>query len=247
MLKRKPIGRKNYGRIPHLPGSRLGPSDKMCNPGHARIATDKARDKHDEIYAQEKLDGSNCGVARVGDTLHPIGRAGYLAISSRYKQHRLFAKWVYENRARFMAVLRCGERLVGEWMLQAHGTRYNLPHEPFVVFDLMTDAVRMPYDELADRVEQQCFQMPYLIHRGVPLGVEMMMEWLGEHGRHGAIDPVEGIVLRAERDVKLPGVKDRKRCVDFLVKYVRPDKEDGKYLESVSGEGPVWNNYLGVI
>ena len=29
--------------------------------------------------------------------------------------------------------------------------------------------------------------------------------------------------------------------VDYLVKYVRPDKEDGKYLPEVSGEEAVWN------
>jgi hypothetical protein len=29
--------------------------------------------------------------------------------------------------------------------------------------------------------------------------------------------------------------------VDFLVKYVRPDKLDGIYLPELSGKEPVWN------
>ena len=94
------------------------------------------RDKHDVIIVTEKLDGSNVCVVRVKGALVPLGRAGYPAISSKYEQHRLFANWVYErlNRFEFLAE---GERLCGEWLCQAHGTRYELKHEPFVVFDLM--------------------------------------------------------------------------------------------------------------
>ena len=50
-------------------------------------------------------------------------------------------------------------------------------------------------------------------------------------GFYGALDPVEGAVWRVER----------KDTVDFLVKYVRPDKVDGSYLDSVTGQEPVWN------
>jgi len=53
----KPLGRKTYGHIPHLPGSRTGPGDHMCHEGQARIATVKTRDKHDTVIVTEKLDG----------------------------------------------------------------------------------------------------------------------------------------------------------------------------------------------
>ena len=47
-----------------------------------------------------------------------------------------------------MAVLNDGERLVGEWLMQAHSTRYDLSGlEPFVAFDLMIEDKRIPYDE----------------------------------------------------------------------------------------------------
>lgn len=46
---------KNYGHIAHLPGSRMGPGDHSCELGQARIATLKARDRHDHVIVQEKL------------------------------------------------------------------------------------------------------------------------------------------------------------------------------------------------
>jgi hypothetical protein len=42
---------------------------------------------------------------------------------------------------------------------------------------------------------------------------------------------VEGAVWRVERKGK----------VDFLGKYVRPEKVDGCYLPEISGEEAVWN------
>jgi len=34
---------------------------------------------------------------------------------------------------------------------------------------------------------------------------------------------------------------ERNAKVDFLTKWVRPDKEDGRYLPDVSGQRAVWN------
>ena len=84
---RKPLGIKNYGSIPHLPGSRVGPGDHKCHEGQERIATRKTRDRHDCILVQEKLDGSNTGVARMDGAIYALTRAGYLATTSPYEQH----------------------------------------------------------------------------------------------------------------------------------------------------------------
>jgi hypothetical protein len=241
-VSQKPLGRKNYGHIPHLPGSRLGPGDHKCHEGQARIATEKTRDKNDEVFVQEKLDGSNVGVARMGDTIYPLGRAGYPASSSPYEQHRHFSDWAYTHLERFMLVLRDGERLVGEWLMQAHSTRYELKHEPFVAFDLMVEDERTPYDEFMTRLDGN-FVTPTLLHRGGALSVDEAMNRLNVYGFHGAIDPVEGAVWRVERDKPTGKKGEKKRVVDFLVKYVRPDKEDGLYLPEISGQEPVWNWY----
>lgn len=52
----KPLNKKAYGSIPHLPQSRLGPKDIGISPGQAKICTIKARDRNDTIIVQEKLD-----------------------------------------------------------------------------------------------------------------------------------------------------------------------------------------------
>lgn len=225
----KPLGRKAYGSIPHLPGSRMGPGDHACHEGQARIATAKARDRRDVVWVQEKLDGSCVSVARVGGELLALGRAGHLASSSPYSQHVLFADWVEENRARF-EILGDGQRVVGEWLAQAHGTRYDLTgRDPFVAFDLMVGPDRATSDQFTEYAFAAGWSTPTTTEG--PLSIEDAMAWVGERGFYGALDPVEGVVWRVERD----GV------VDFLVKYVRPDKVDGSYLDSVTGREPVWN------
>lgn len=112
---KKGIEGKNYGSIPHLPGSRLGPADRHCNEGQARIATEKCR-KGDLVIVQEKLDGSNVGVYRQRNKVIALTRNGYLAKDSDYLHHRIFAEWVTQNAQRFLDLLADEERLVGEWM-----------------------------------------------------------------------------------------------------------------------------------
>lgn len=242
-MNTKPLGGKNYGSIAHLPGSRMGPADHKCHEGQELICLVRPRDKHDTIIVQEKLDGSNVGVAKVGGQILALSRAGYLASSSPYEQHHKFDAWVRENAERFDAVLREGERIAGEWLIQAHGTRYLLRHEPFVAFDLLRNGMqRTPWAELCERVEDE-FHVPYTISVGPPVSIEDAMAELGEYGKHGAIDPVEGAMWRVERneliDKQLGG--ERRVIVDFLAKYVRSNKVDGCYLESFTGEGPVLN------
>ncbi len=221
----------------------MGSADKSCHEGQARIATEQARDSNDEIIVQEKLDGSNVGVAKIEGQIVPISRAGYRAETSPYKQHHYFADWVLnpKNWQRFNDCLTDGERIVGEWLAQAHSTRYELQHEPFVAFDIMTDSERTPYDDFIERVKPFNFITPHIIHRGTPISVEEVMKKIGKSGFHGAVDEVEGAIWRVERD-KATGKKgEKKRVVDFLVKYVRPNKKDGIYLESVSGKEAIWN------
>ena len=114
-------------------------------------------------------------------------------------------------------------------MAQAHGTRYDLPHEPFVPFDIMEAATRWPFAALVDRLGND-FTLPRLLHRGGAFSVDDAKRAIATSG-HGALDPVEGAVWRVQRRGK----------VDFLCKYVRPDKEDGVYLPEVSGKPAFWN------
>lgn len=229
----KPLGIKNYGSIGHLPNSRMGTGDHHVHDGQARIATKDSKDisgKIREIIVQEKLDGSNVGIARIGDRIFPLTRSGYVADTSPYEQHHKFHKWVMQQQPRWFSILQDGERLCGEWLYQAHSTKYNLQHEPFVAFDLMRGDVRLSYDEFLERIKSANLTTPHLIHRGSAISVEEVMKKLGDYGFHGAIDKVEGAVWRIEC-VSNPRNKKKPRHVEFLAKYVRPDKIDGIYLD----------------
>lgn len=128
MIKeKKPLGHKAYGSIPHLPGSRRGQGDKGVSPEMARMFIGPAKPEHriEWVDVEVKLDGSCVAVANVEGNIIPLGRSGYPAISSPYEQHRLFHDWAMYHRRRFKNVLRPGERIVGEWLALAHGTRYD--------------------------------------------------------------------------------------------------------------------------
>lgn len=226
----KPLGQKAYGSIPHLPYSRLGAGDHHIEEGQALIATKQARDRHDLIIVQEKLDGSNCSVAKIKGQIVALGRSGYLAETSPYEQHQLFAKWVKSNEQRFAKLLHENERVCGEWLAQAHGTIYKLHHEPFVVFDLMTANERTTYHNFLIRVLPLGFVVPNLVHIGQPLPLEKALKRVEVSG-HGAVDEVEGVIYRVERNGK----------VDFLTKFVKQSKVDGKYLPEMNNGQTIWN------
>lgn len=228
----KPLGQKAYGSIGHLPGSRLGPGDHHIHEGQAKICTEKVRDRHDFVVVQEKLDGSCCSVAKINGAIVALGRAGWPAQSSPYEQHQLFAAWVRWQEMRFKNMLYEGERAVGEWLAQAHGTRYTLNSEPFIVFDIMVEHKRATAQEVSDRARSFGFFVPAVLNSGnCAFTIASSMSLLANGGFHGSADPVEGAVWRVER----------KGNVDFLAKYVRPDKVDGAYLPEVSGQGAIWN------
>ena len=246
-MDRKPLGHKSYGHIAHLPGSRMGPGDHKCHDGQKDIACLKPRDKYDRIIVQEKLDGSNVGVVRKNGEILALSRAGYLANTSPYLMHHFFGAWVEKNKDRFNETIDEGERLCGEWLLVAHGTRYKLPHEPFVAFDLMRHKHdRVPYDEFLYRLGNR-FIIPKVLSDGPSLSIDNAMTLLGKFGYHGAEEQVEGVVWRVERNRLINKSKGnaggRNPIVDFLVKYVRPDKEDGKYLN----ECVIYNQHKTVV
>ena len=229
----KPLGKRVYGSIPHLPGSKVGPGDYTIEAGQARIATEKPRDKYDEIIVQEKYDGTNVAIAKHNGEILALTRRGYLADSSPFAQHHYFARWVAQRRFLFDGLLREGERLSGEWMAQAHGIRYWVDGSPFVAFDLFIENKRALYNEFSKRVTPY-FSTPRLLWRGGPLPTESAMFLVRNdrmHRRLYAIDDPEGVVYRVERKGK----------VDFLCKFVRADFVPGCFLPEISGRPEVWN------
>jgi hypothetical protein len=89
---------------------------------------------------------------------------------------------------------------------------------------------RESYFTVLKRLAPYGFTMPNTIHVGGAISVSDALELLG-NGKHGAIDCVEGLIYRIER----------KGEVDFLVKYVRQEKENGIYFPEISGKAYVEN------
>lgn len=230
----KPLGGKAYGSIPHLPGSRMGPADHHCHPGQEAICTAKPR-RGDRIIVTEKLDGACMAVARIGDAIVPITRAGYHATDGAYEHLRAFVPFVAKQETMFRDALRDGERICGEWLALAHGTRYDPGHDgfaPFVAFDIIRDGKRILRDEFLARAKSAGIKTAACLHDGPePYTVAEAMARLLGKGFHGALDDVEGAVWRVEREGR----------VDFLAKYVRQDKVDGAYLPDISGNAPIWH------
>lgn len=223
----KPLGRKAYGSIAHLPGSRLGPSDSHCHEGQEKICTARARDKKDRIIVTEKLDGSNVAIAKVNGSIVALTRAGYEADDSPHIQHHLFHDWVYQRETTWNCMLAEGEVLHGEWLAMAHGTKYRVETTPFVAFDLSRNCKRAPFDHLAALCEAYGQETAHVISDGPPISVADALALLGPRGRHGALEDVEGVVYRVERNGEF----------DFMAKFVHHDKQDGKYFSDT----PVWN------
>lgn len=229
----KPLGIKNYGSIPHLSFSRLGPGDHYCAPGQEKIATESftVKSRGYRVIVQIKLDGSNVGVARIQGELVPLVRKGYTALSSSFEMHHLFHDWAMANQDRF-AFLKEGERVAGEWLAQAHGIRYKLMHDPFVAFDLFTAKnQRYPFHAF-DETVRGWLERPYLLHNMCfPFGRDQLTAALETYDRgphHGELEPCEGAIYRVESGGR----------VLYLCKYVRPEKVDGKYLNA--GQ-EIWN------
>lgn len=224
----KPLGRKAYGSIPHLPGSRRGPGDHGVNEGQDAICLRKER-PGDLIIVTEKLDGSNVAVANVDGRVLALSRSGYLAFQSPYEQHHHFGVWVQRN-AELFAFVKPGERVNGEWLGLAHGTRYDLTHAPFVAFDMMEGDHRLLWNDIQRRCAEAGVVTAYELHRGGAVALDTVQRLIA-HSHHGAVEPVEGAVWRVERKGK----------VDFLAKWVRSDKVDGKYLTDITGHEPLWH------
>lgn len=222
-----------FPKIPHLPGSRTGPSDTHVSEVRARAYTDVAR-RGVVVTVEEKLDGSSVVVVREGRRIVAYGREGRPAAASRNLGRRLFARWVRENERRFAELLAEGERVAGEWLAVAHGTRYELPHEPFVPFDILRGEGRSSRPVLARRCGEVGLVVPHLVHAGGALAIAEADRRLGPRGHHGA-DVAEGLVYREEED-------DVCRSV---AKVVRTGKIDGALLADHTGQDHVFCTWPG--
>lgn len=229
----KPLRAKAYGSIGHLPASRLGPGDWSVHEGQARICCEKPR-KGDRIIVSEKLDGACVAVANIDGEIVALSRAGYRVADAKYEHLVAFGPFVQRRQAMFGQLLSPGERICGEWLAMAHGTLYDSGHvgfAPFIPFDIFREGSRILRDEFFWRVAACDLISAHTVHdSSEPISIADAIERIETCGFHGATEPVEGAVWRVEREGR----------VDFLAKYVRPGKIDGKYLPNIANCAPIW-------
>jgi len=222
-----------YPRIPHLPGSRLGPSERHAATAVVARMTVVAGDG-DRVIVTEKVDGSCVALVGTADGVEARGRDGGPCAASRNDGRRACAAWVEARAARLAAAgaVPLGARLVCEWMALAHGTRYALPHGPLVAIDgFDADGARWPWARVRAIAAALALPTPTVLHAGGALAIAAALAALGDHGHHGAIDRAEGVMYRLEHGAR----------VIALAKLVRLDKRDGVLLADHSGGDHVWN------
>jgi hypothetical protein len=130
-------------------------------------------------------------------------------------------------------MLQDGERVAGEWLLLAHGTRYNIASAEhlFVAFDILAHDRRRAYDDLIARCRLQDTITAAVVSDGPAVSVESALMKLGTQGFHDAVERPQGAVWRVERE----------GTFEFIAKYVSTDKVDGAFLPEISGDELVWN------
>nr|WP_250807108.1 RNA ligase family protein [Neorhizobium tomejilense] len=239
----KPLGFKAYGSTPHLVGSRVGPGDYSLTAeqsalflGERHRMADRHR-KMDRIIVTEKIDGSCVSVARQDGKILALQRAGYLAATSPYALHHTFDRWVSARASLFMDLLDDDERLVGEWLHTAMGTRFEIadPDDLLAGFAMFGGRRRLPYDEFAQRTGRLGLRRAHLLSDGDGISIDRALELLGESGHHGALDGAEGAVWVMETNGEF----------NAIAKFVKADKVDGKYMGGITGGGDVVN-YVGL-
>jgi hypothetical protein len=235
----KPLGYRNYGSIAHLSNSKLGEHDKFIHIGQEKILTEKTRDKHDKIYVFEKYDGSNVGIAKINGKIIALTRSGYEAHTSPYLQHHVFHVWVQNRKNLFSDVLKEGERLAAEWVVQSASLKYEIIGEPIRFFDVFNpDNTRKHIDFLKELDNYFTFiPMARKLYEGYkPIKAEMLIHILneGDTGCEVEGEKPEGMVYRCER----------KGEFDFAAKWVRPDFVPGKNIIGKEPHEYVYNEII---
>jgi hypothetical protein len=189
---------KSFAAVQHLPGSKMiDAEDKLLGAEQVKWLTQRRRTNADMVIVTEKVDGMNAAVLRCNGLLYPLIRKGYDCRANPMPWINDFANYVENNAPRFLSVLEEGERLCGEWMVKTHTLSYKLPHEPFIAFDIIKDADRLPYLSFRERAINGSFIVAGLIHLGEAISPEIALQLLGT-GYHGVIGAPEGVVYRYE-------------------------------------------------
>jgi len=129
----------DYPSVKHLPWKpNVSRDDKIVSEEEAAVIFQG----HD-VYVEEKIDGANCGMAKVRNfpiirNIDHILRKGYTKPTPAKIQFRPIWNYYYDNESRFDKL---NETLgpvsvYGEWMVARHGLEYDQLPDWFVAYDV---------------------------------------------------------------------------------------------------------------
>ena len=159
------------------------------------------------VIVEEKLDGSNCGMAYEGNMGYIRNRKHIL--SKNYTQEkRTPAKeqflsawgWQTDHKELFMKLYKlAGEQLgvYGEWCLAVHGITYDQLPDKFVAYGLYSPSKKDMLDVASARtlLSEAGFNLAYKIYEGI-VNLNDLKVMASEYSNYSSIESREGVVVK---------------------------------------------------
>jgi hypothetical protein len=177
----------SYPRIPHLVPGRGTQDDRVLGPNEADAFLTRP------VLVEEKLDGANVVVWLHDGRVECALRSGSGA-QDRGRQLGPLRAWLAERTDRLRVLL--DERaLYAEWLLVAHGVRYDALSAYLVGLDLWSPTSGFVAPDIREELLTQArLVTPPELHRG-PIGsIDRLEGLLGRS--HAGSEPMEGVVVR---------------------------------------------------
>lgn len=176
-----------YPRIPHLVPGRGSSDDRVLPPKKVHALLTRP------TLVEEKLDGANVVVWLDDGRVQCALRSG-VGAQDRGRQLGPLRAWLAERSHRLRDLLD-GRALYAEWLLVAHGVRYDALPAYVIGLDVWspTTGFAAP-DARNELLELAGLTAPPELHRGTIDGIDSIEKLLGR-SRAGS-EPMEGVVVR---------------------------------------------------
>jgi hypothetical protein len=191
----------DYPRTRHLPFRANAKRDDL-------IASEKEAQvifESDNVFAEEKIDGSSVGIAVVDgqpvvrNRNHILNKA-FAARTPAKMQFASIWNWYYKNQQKFLDLMDSAGPVTvyGEWMWALHGLEYdNLP-DYFIPYDLFDHEKRvfLATDYTRAKLLQAGFATVPLLHQGRVESYEQLEALANAPSPFTTLAPREGIYLK---------------------------------------------------
>lgn len=196
-----------YPRTLHLPFKpNASPDDKLATDEDAKIVFER------HCVIQEKIDGSNCGMALVDGNAVIRNREfilckGYKKDTPAKKQFASVFTWFYENRDKFEKLARIipNTSVFGEWMVAQHGIYYDKLPSWFIAYDLYDYEQRQFVEpvEATEALKAVGFATVPTLYAGAVPNYELLEDLAKGPSPFTTTAPREGIYIKIPNETKL--------------------------------------------